>query len=278
MSVKEGKNNKFTSNSSDAREFGTPVYILQPYPFNNHIFSLMFDTGCQNFVCRSEAVNLLPDANKENTMPGPIIVSGVGCKTVTSEYGQYSVKLPTYNGQLVTFNGICLDVITGVMPNYPVKEARKSIVAEYIAKGGKESDLPDVPLLVGGETDFLIGLQYNYYQPRLVFMLPTGLAIYESLFVGVDNTRGCIGGPHEVFRQCERHFLETGNIAKFKVFLKRQIQLFNSGIRVCLDCDSLLVNHADSCSSRCDVAVVTDDDRSSDSKSLMLDISIADEA
>ena len=114
-----------------------------------------------------------------------------------------------------------MDVITGVMPPYPRKEAREVIVKDYVSNGGKEWELPQVPSLTGGETDFLIGLQYNYYQPRLVHILPTGLAIYESLFVDLDGSRGCIGGPHELFLQCERQFLQSSNIVQFRAFLER---------------------------------------------------------
>ena len=64
-----------------------------------------------------------------------------------------------------------------------------------------------------------------------------GLAIYKSMFAGINGARGCVGGPHELFRQCERQFLESNNngVAQFKVFVQQQIQLFNTGIRVCLD-------------------------------------------
>ena len=44
------------------------------------------------------------------------------------------------------------------MPPYPVREASKDIVDDYVAKGGKKFELPRVPLLVGGDTDCLIGL------------------------------------------------------------------------------------------------------------------------
>ena len=108
------------------------------------------------------------------------------------------------------------------MPPYPLKEVRKDIVADYIRDGGKAADLPDVPVLAGGETDFLIGMLYNYYQPRLVHILPTGLAIYKSMFAGIDGSRGCIGGAHELFRQCERQFMEanSNSVAQFKVFIQ----------------------------------------------------------
>ena len=214
----------------------TAAYILQPYPLKGRTYNLMFDTGCQKFVCRSDAVNALPEEYKTNTKPGPIYISGVGCQHVESTQGQFTIRLPIHDGRLVSFNGICLDVITGAMPPYPYKEVRKTIVADYVNRGGKECDLPDVPLLAGGETDFLIGILFNYFIPRLVHILPTGLAIYKSMFVGTNGTRGCIGGSHELFRQCERQFLESNNnIAEFRIFLQQQIQLFNTGQQVCLD-------------------------------------------
>ena len=75
------------------------------------------------------------------------------------------MKLPIYDGGLATFSGVCLDVITGTLPPYPLKEVRQEIVDGYTAQGGKAKDLPHVPVLVGGETDFLLGIQYNFFCP-----------------------------------------------------------------------------------------------------------------
>ena len=80
----------------------------------------MFDSGCQKFVVRNKAVDALPATHKENTIRGPIVISGVGNALVTSDYGEYAIKLPTYDGKLMKLTGISLDVITGVMPPYPV--------------------------------------------------------------------------------------------------------------------------------------------------------------
>ena len=227
----------------DASTYGSPVFLLQPVPFNGHVFNFMYDSGCQTFVCRKAAIDALPDSCRMNVIKGPIILRGVGGAVVTSPYGHFTVNLPIHDGRLGTFSGLCLDVITGAMPPYPVREARKSLIEAYTAQGGKEQDLPQVPLLVGGDTDFLFGSQYNWYQPRLLFILTTGLAIYESIFTGVDGTRGCIGGNHHIFTQCEQQFLETHTIAEFRLFLAQQIQLYNTGIRICLDHDSLSVDN-----------------------------------
>ena len=230
----EETNNDVPTAGGDVVE--AAAYMLQTCSFYNETYSCMYDSGCRGFVVRDAAVDKLPEEHKTNSKPGPLIIGGVGGTTAVSGYGEFTVGLPTHDGKTSAFTGISLPVITGTMPPYPVKEARKAIVADWVEQGGKEKELPDVPATVGGETDFLIGIQYNWFLPRLIHILPTSLAVYKSMFVGVDGTRGCIGGSHEVFLQCERRFYETeSNVVQFRVFLQQQLSLFNSGFRVCLD-------------------------------------------
>ena len=205
----------------DAANNGNAVFLLQPVPINGHVFRFMFDSGCETFVCRKAAVDCLAEGCKENIIKGPLNIRGVGDTIVSSAHGHWSVKLPIHNGKLANFSGMCLDVITGPMPPYPVREASKELVVAYKAQGGNENDLPKVPVLVGGETDFLFGQQYNYFQPRLVFILPSGLAIYESMFMGIDGTRGCLGGPSKLFEMCEQQFLQTHTARDFRVYLNQ---------------------------------------------------------
>ena len=116
LKKKYNANNDNVSNQCDdsvvdASCVGSPVFLLQPVPFNDHVFNLMFDSGCANFVCRKGALDHLPDDCKENIIKGPIIINGVGCNKVTSTHGHYSIKLPIHDGRLAKFNGICLDII-----------------------------------------------------------------------------------------------------------------------------------------------------------------------
>ena len=112
----------------DAAEFGEPVFLLQPISFNGNVFNVMYDSGCKKFVCRKSAVDNLPDDCKENVIKGPMFLRGVGDSSITSNYGHYSVRLPIHDGRMARFSGLCLDVITGAFPPYPVREARKTIV------------------------------------------------------------------------------------------------------------------------------------------------------
>ena len=221
----------------DATNAPASVFILQPVPFNGRVFNWMFDTGCQDFVSRKAAIDGLPDDCKENIIKGPIIIHGVGGAQVTSQHGHFLINFPIHDGRLAKFSGITLDVVTGAMPPYPVREARKEIVEGYKAQGGKISKLPQVPAIVGGDTDFLLGIRYNYFQPRMLFILPSGLAIYESIFKGVDETRGCVGGSSEIFQLCEKQFMDCNNmVLEFKVYIQQQLQLFRNGYKVCIDC------------------------------------------
>ena len=224
---------------ADKSQCGTPTFLLQPVPFHGHVFRFMFDNGCEGFLSRKAAVDLLPDKCKENIMPGPLKIRGVGDTLVTVPHGYWTVRLPIHTGQLAQFSGMCMEVITGKMPPYPVREARKELVAQFEADGNDGSTLPQVPMLVGGETDFLFGQQYNWYAPRLLHILPTGLAIYESMFMGLDDTRGCMGGPSKLFEQAERQFLESHPAHDFRVYLQQALSLYRTGIRICVDVDSL---------------------------------------
>ena len=55
--------------------------------------------------------------------------------------------------------------------------------------------------------------------------------------MGVDNTRGCVGGSSEIFQMCEKQFMDSNNmVVEFKVYLQQQLQLFRNGYKVCIDC------------------------------------------
>ena len=247
----------------DATNAPASVFILQPVPFNGRIFNWMFDTGCQDFVSRKAAIDGLPDNCKENIIQGPIVIHGVGGAQVTSQHGHNLINFPIHDGRLAKFSGITLDLVTGAMPPYPVREARKEIVDGYKAQGGKLCKLPQVPAIVGGDTDFLLGIRYNYFQPRLLFILPSGLAIYESIFMGVDNTRGCIGGSSEIFQMCEQQFMDSNNmVIEFKVYLQQQLQLFKNGYKVCIDCSCI---SSSTYSATHPVAIVDEEEKESSS-------------
>ena len=56
------------------------------------------------------------------------------------------------------------------------------------------------PKSIGGAVDCLVGIQYNQLQPRLIHMLPSGLAIYKTkLAPHAKGYNYVLGGPHASF-------------------------------------------------------------------------------
>ena len=82
----------------------------------------------------------------------------------------------------------------------------QDIISSYKNSGGNPSDLPKVPVSVGGNIDFMIGIKYLRHHPKLVYQLPSGLLINESMFKNSDGPRGVIGGLHELITKIEGQF------------------------------------------------------------------------
>ena len=209
------------------------VYQLQTIKVNGKRYSIFFDSGCGDFVTRQEAViNLGLRAVQER--PGPIKLGGVGGISTESTHGIYTVKLPLFTGQNVHLSGVCLDEITGDFPENPFKrQVEDDIKNAYEDAGGDIDNLPQLPSYVGGEVDFLLGIKYLRYHPEIVFQLPSGLTIYNSMFQNADGGRGVIGRPHEVFTQIDSHF----NVSESHLltFLCNQRELYRNGYHVDLD-------------------------------------------
>ena len=130
----------------------------------------------------------------------PIILNGVGDMKTVSKHGIYKIALPLYNGNKALMCGITLDQVTGDFPIYTLcGSIQDDIHKEYKSKGGNPSNLPKLFSEVGGVTDFMLDIKYMKYFHREVFNLPSGLTIYESMFVNPDGSRGIVGGPHPVF-------------------------------------------------------------------------------
>ena len=72
---------------ADKASCGTPTFLLQAVPYHGHVFRIMFDNGCEGFLSRKAAVDMLPEDCKENLLPGPLKIRGVGDTLVTVPHG-----------------------------------------------------------------------------------------------------------------------------------------------------------------------------------------------
>ena len=83
----------------------------------------------------------------------------------------------------------------------------KNDVKWYYQKSrGYSTDLWAVPKSVGGSVDMIIVIRYFCYSPKLIFLLPSCLAIYEFMFQNSGGSNGVTGAPHEVFTEIDKKF------------------------------------------------------------------------
>jgi len=154
-------------------------------------------------------------------------IGGVG-DTTTQALGMYSIKIPMHSGQSASLSGTCLQTIATTFAQYPLDEAYKDICQSFQSTGGNQM-LPKPSLSVGGDIHFMIGVKYLRYHPKLIYQLPSGLAIYESVFNNADGGTGVIGGPHPIFTKINQHFFNQSEVLEF---CSSQYKLFKTGIKV----------------------------------------------
>ena len=127
-------------------------------------------------------------------------------------------------------SGVCLDNITSNFPLYPLQgKVLNDIIKAYKDAVVDARTLPKIPKLVGGEIDFMIGIKYLKYYPKMIFQLPSGLTIYESVFENADRGSGVIGGPLKIFSNIRNYHAED-NI--HITFFSNQYNLYWNGYQV----------------------------------------------
>ena len=168
----------------------TATFQMQTIKINNNRYSIFFDSGCGDLVSSYNAIrSLTSNATQEHARP--ITIGGVGGVISVSQHRIYKVNLPLYDESHATMLGVCLDNITSKFLLYPVQgKVLNGITKAYKYAGGDPTTLPKIPKSVGGETDFMIDIKYLRYYPKMIFQLPSGLTIYESVFENANGVRG----------------------------------------------------------------------------------------
>jgi hypothetical protein len=128
----------------------------------------------------------------------PATVTVVGGGSISTKYGTYCCILgPDSSNQ---YHELELQGIESITKPYPPIDL-SSLVVEA------SSFLPNQawPTQIGGcDVQLLIGIKNTLLVPRVKFVLPNGLAIYESALIDVFGSRLCFGGPHALFKEVYR--------------------------------------------------------------------------
>ena len=185
---------------------GQPIFMFFGAKGKTRSLMVFFDSGCSRFIMRE----CIPGQELPASLVkrGPIPIGGVGGVSVFAS-GEYIVAMDTVEGKAQQLQGVTVPVITGDFPQLDITEAVSAV------KAGNRTNSKlrgcKFPKSVGGSVDCLIGIQYNQLQPKLVHMLPSGLAIYETKLTPFSKGHNYVlGGPHVSF---DNLLARSGNAA-----------------------------------------------------------------
>ena len=203
------------------------IFLLQNILVDGEEYSIFYDNGCNQFVSEHDAVLKLGSRARQ-TMPGPIDLGGVGGTVAVAWHGEYEVSLPLFDGTNIPFTGLCLDQITQKFPVYPLQGAIEDDLNQAHNLTGDKRKLPRLPRTVGGlRTAFMMGVKFKKHFPKEIFMMPSGLSIFESQFRNPDGSRGIICGPHRLIAEIEA----SANMSA-AAFFSQEFQLYRNGYKV----------------------------------------------
>ena len=175
---------------------GEPIFLFFGAKGRTREIMTFFDSGCSKFVIKDEVITSkeLPATLVKN---GPILLGGIGDMKVFAS-GEYMVAMDRDERRAQTLQGLAVDVITGHFPKVDITTAVSAVKMDN--PRSKILQNCKFPKYVGGSVDALIGTQYNICQPKLIHMMPSGLAIYETnLMPHSKNMKYVLGGPHSSF-------------------------------------------------------------------------------
>ena len=231
------------------------IFMRQTIKVGGKSLTILFDNGCGQLIIKKAAVVKLQEIGRaEQTINGPLLVTGVGDNKTVSEDGEFAICLPLHSGDNAVLTGICLPKVTGDFPGYNLKNVENDIRSKCEDIGGAElvSKLPRLTsMMKGGDVDVLIGSKYLRYFPEKVHKFESGLGIFESVFIGEDGTRGVLNGPHKLFETCANgkgnaHVGYHTTAIRNSWMIENEIPLL--GEKDSLVLDDVSGNHSQSCS------------------------------
>ena len=109
---------------------------------------------------RSAIEKLERIGHAKQVLSGPITISRVGDQKSVCHDEVYSIRFPLVGGENSIVSRLCMSKVTTDFPVYPLRKVENNLHKECKAIGGTllVNRLPDLPKMVGGETDISIGI------------------------------------------------------------------------------------------------------------------------
>ena len=174
------------------------IYMCQTVPGTSGLPMLVFfDSGCSSASISSRAYRMLDCIEAR---PGPTFLNIAGGNTIKIPYGdeRFTLELTEDAATRATISALRMDQVTSRFPYWPLQAAWDLLALNYTKDCPDGPPLPGIDEGIGGvEVDIMLGIRYNQYFPTLLYILPSGLAIYEAKFKTVSGNLGILGGTHE---------------------------------------------------------------------------------
>ena len=183
---------------------GQPMFLFFGAKGKTRKLMVFFDSGCSRFIMR----DCVPGKELPASLVrrGPFPIGGVGDSTIFAA-DEYMVAMDTDDGKAQQVQGVTVKTITSKFPDIDITSAVSEVT--LAAPNNRPLQRCKFPTSVGGEIDCLMGIQYNNLQPKLLHMLPSGLAVYKTkLSPHQQGYNYVLGGPHSSF---DTMLARTGN-------------------------------------------------------------------
>ena len=184
---------KISKGKPDVRPIpeGEPIFIMTVFKGRSRPVLAFIDSGCNCWVSAEGIPENELVACKLSEGPIPM---GVASGITVNASAEWAALLPLVDGGQQVVRGLTVPKVTQEMPIIDMQSIFNSIKNK--SKSVKAIQNLQVPKVVGGAVDMIIGIQYQNIYPELVHQYPNGLAVFKSkLMPASPGAVACIGGP-----------------------------------------------------------------------------------
>ena len=183
---------RVTKSKPDIRPIpeGEPVFIFSVFQGLKGPVMAFIDSGC-NFWLAEEGI---PETELKSCKlaDGPIPMGVAGGQTVNAS-AEWASLLPLGDGGHQIVRGLTVPQVTQDMPVIAMAKIFKKIKKRCNKKEIKNLEVPKV---VGGRVNMILGIRYQNIYPIPIHQFPNGLTVFKSqLMPAFPGAVACIGGP-----------------------------------------------------------------------------------
>ena len=172
---------------------GEPVFILCIFQGKKGPVQTLIDSGANCWLAKDMIPQL--ELNSMKLMEGPIPI-GVASGMVVYANAEWASLLPLSDGSYQSVRGLTMDKVTGDMTELNLVPYFEQMKVKN--KSVSQIQNLQVPKVIGGEVQMILGIKYQNIYPEVVHTFPNGLTIFKSkLMPTKPGTLACIGGPVE---------------------------------------------------------------------------------